>query len=281
MRRRAFGSTGFQVPVIGQGTWGLDQGDRAQVVAALRRGLDLGMTHIDTAEMYGEGTVEEIVGEAIAGRRDEVFLVSKVLPENASRRRTIASCEKSLARLRTDRLDCYLLHWRESEPLEETFEAFEGLVAAGKIRCWGVSNFDENDLADAWPLRAAGGPVCNQVLYHLKERAIEHAVLPWCERHELALVGYSPFGHGDFPAPRSREGQVLAHIGAVHGATPRQVALAFLERRAPLLTIPKASSVEHAEENGGAGDLRLSLADLAQIERAFPLGPRPAELPAL
>ena len=271
MRRRAFGSTGFQVPVIGQGTWGLDQGDRAQVVAALRRGLDLGMTHIDTAEMYGEGTVEEIVGEAIAGRRDEVFLVSKVLPENASRRRTIASCEKSLARLRTDRLDCYLLHWRESEPLEETFEAFEGLVAAGKIRCWGVSNFDENDLADAWPLRAAGGPVCNQVLYHLKERAIEHAVLPWCERHELALVGYSPFGHGRFPSPTRDGGRALAAVAARHHATPRQVALAFLARAGPLFTIPKAGTVAHAEENAGALGLSLSADDVAEIDAAFPV----------
>jgi diketogulonate reductase-like aldo/keto reductase len=281
MKRRPLGPTGLQVPVIGQGTWGIEQRDRAQVVAALRRGLDGGMTHIDTAEMYGEGTAEEIIGEAIAGRRDEVFLVSKVLPENASRRRTIAACEKTLARLRTDHLDCYLLHWRESEPLEETFAAFEGLLAAGKIRSWGVSNFDENDLEDAWDLRAGGGPACNQVLYHLKERAIEHAVLPWCERQGLAVIGYSPFGHGDFPSPRSDEGQVLARIAAVHGATPRQVALAFLVRRSSLFTIPKASTVAHAEENAGAGDLRLSLADLAQIERAFPLGPRPPELPAL
>jgi diketogulonate reductase-like aldo/keto reductase len=279
--RRLFDSTPFEVPVVGQGTWWIDQGDRGQAVATLRHGLDLGLTHIDTAEMYGDGTVEEIVAEAIAGRRDEVFLVSKVLPENASRRRTIAACEKSLARLRTDRLDCYLLHWRESDPLEETFEAFERLLAAGKLRSWGVSNFDENDLAEAWDLRASGGPVCNQVLYHLNERAIEHAVLPWCEHHGLALVGYSPFGHGDFPAPGSPQGRVLGQIAEAHEATPRQVALAFLVRRPSLFTIPKASSIQHVEENAGGGAIRLTRAEVARLEEAFPLGPPPDQLPAL
>jgi diketogulonate reductase-like aldo/keto reductase len=281
MERRAFGSIKRQVAVIGQGTWELEQQDRASAVAALRAGLEHGMTHIDTAEMYGVGRVEAIVAEAIAGRRDEVFLVSKVLPHNASRRGTIAACEQSLARLRTDRLDCYLLHWRGEHPLEETFAGFERLLQDGKIVSWGVSNFDAADLEEAWAARGDGGPVCNQVLYHLRERAIEHQVLPWCERHGLAVVGYSPFGHGDFPRPHTPEGRVLAEIAERHGATPRQVALRFLVRRPSCFTIPKASTAEHAIENAGAGALPLTEADLDSIDRAFPLGSPPRELPML
>jgi diketogulonate reductase-like aldo/keto reductase len=188
MQSRPFGPTSRDIAVIGQGTWLIESGDRAAAVATLRKGLDLGMTHIDTAEMYGSGAAEEVVAEAVAGRRDEVFLVSKVLPENASRARTISACETSLARLRTDRLDCYLLHWRGSYPLEETIGAFDELQRAGKILSWGVSNFDVADLDEA---REIGGDriACNQVLYHLQERAIEHDVLPWCERHGVALVG--------------------------------------------------------------------------------------------
>lgn len=246
-------------------------------MAALRRGLELGMTHVDTAEMYGEA--ESIVGEAIAGRRDEVFLVSKVLPKNASRRGTVAACERSLDRLATDRLDCYLLHWRGDHPLEDTIAAFEELRAAGKIRAWGVSNFDVDDLAEAWAIDR--GLACNQVLYHPKERGIEHRVLPWCERHDVAVVGYSPFGHGSFPTARSEGGRALATIAARHGATPRQVVLAFLTRRSSLFTIPKAGGVEHAEENAGAGRLRLDARDLAAIDDAFPLGSPPRELPML
>jgi diketogulonate reductase-like aldo/keto reductase len=209
MERRRFGPAKRAVPVIGQGTWYVETADRATVIAALRHGLDLDMDHIDTAEMYGEGAAEEIVGEAIVGRREEVFLVSKVLPENASRRGTVAACERSLARLKTDRLDCYLLHWRGEHPLEDTFAAFEQLQREGKILSWGVSNFDEPDLEEAWEIAGAGRLVCNQVLYHLKERAIEHAVLPWCEAHGVAVVAYSPFGHGDFPGPRTKGGRVL------------------------------------------------------------------------
>src|SRR5690242_14421812 len=183
MERHRFGSTGRDVPVIGHGTWNIEVDDRAAAVAALRRGIDLGMIHIDTAEMYGSGAAEEIIGEAIAGRRDEVFLVSKVLPQNASRRGTVTACERSLARLGTDRLDVYLLHWRGGHPLEETIAAFEQLVEDGKIRAWGVSNFDVADLDEALQIAGPGRIACNQVLYHLQERAIEHGVLPWCERH--------------------------------------------------------------------------------------------------
>jgi diketogulonate reductase-like aldo/keto reductase len=247
----------------------------------LQHGLDLGATHIDTAEMYGSGAAEEIVGEAIAGRRNEVFLVSKVLPSNASRRGTIAACERSLAHLKTDRLDCYLLHWSGSHPLEETIAAFEQLQSQGKIMSWGVSNFDVSELEEAHNIAGEGRLVCNQVLYHLKERAIEHGVLPWCEQHGVAVVAYSPFGHGDFPEPGSAPGRVLKAIADAHGATPRQVALRFLLRRAALFTIPKASSAEHAAENAGAGELHLSDAEIARIDEAFPRGPKPRALPML
>lgn len=279
MERRPFGPVPREVPVIGQGTWYIDDAHRSTAVAALRRGLDLGMTHIDTAEMYGDA--ETVVGEAIAGRRDEVFLVSKVLPSNASRGGTVAACERSLARLRTDRLDCYLLHWPGPHPLEDTFAAFERLREHGKILSWGVSNFDVPDLDAAWRAGGEGRIACNQVLYNLGERAIEHAVLPWCEAHGVAAVAYSPFGHGDFPGPSTPGGRVLEEIAANHGATARQVALRSLVRRPSVFTIPKASSVEHATDNAGAGALRLSEAEFARIDAAFPLGPRPRQLPIL
>jgi len=279
MEARKFDSTNYPLPVIGKGTWYIDASDRALAIAALRRGIDLGMNHIDTAEMYGDA--EEIVGEAIAGRRDEVFLVSKVLPQNASRAGTIEACERSLARLDTDWLDCYLLHWRGSYPLEDTIAAFDQLQVAGKILSWGVSNFDVPDLEEALEIAGEGGLVCNQVLYHLQERAIEHAVLPWCEEHDVAVVGYAPFGHGSFPVPDTPGGRVLQEIAAAHNATPRQVALRFLVRRPSLFTIPKASRPDHTTENAGAGDLRLTEAELARIDGAFPLGPRPRTLPVL
>jgi diketogulonate reductase-like aldo/keto reductase len=279
MKRREFGNGGPQVSVIGQGTWYIDRGDRKRAAAALRRGLDLGMTHIDTAEMYGDA--ELVVAEAIAGRRDEVFLVSKVLPSNASRRGTIAACERSLARLRTDRLDCYLLHWRGSYPLDETVAAFEQLVSAGKIRSWGVSNFDADDLDELLQIAGEGRIACNQVLYHLQERAIEHAVIPWCKQHGTAVVAYSPFGHDDFPSPASRAGQALQAVAEKHGASPRQVALSFLTREPPLFAIPKASDPEHASENAAAGDLVLGQDEIAALDKAFPRGPRPRSLPML
>jgi diketogulonate reductase-like aldo/keto reductase len=279
MKHKKFGTTGHDVSVIGQGTWYIDHGDRKQAVAALRRGIDLGMTHIDTAEMYGDA--ELVIAEAIAGRRDETFLVSKVLPSNASRRGTIAACERSLTRLKTDRLDCYLLHWRGSVPLSETVAAFEQLVSAGKIRSWGVSNFDADDLDEILEVAGEGKIACNQVLYHLQERAIEHAVIPWCAKHGVAVVAYSPFGHNDFPKPGSASGAALQIIAKRHGATVRQVALAYLTREPNLFAIPKASSAEHAADNAAAGDLVLGAEDIAALDKAFPRGPKPRGLPML
>jgi len=281
VQTQLFGATGKQVPLIGQGTWNLERGDGAKAVAALRRGLDLGMTHVDTAEMYGSGAAEKRIAEAIAGRRDEVFLVSKVLPENASRAGTVKACEKSLARLRTDRLDLYLLHWRGASPLEDTVAAFEQLRADGKIRAWGVSNFDVPDLEELAKLADVAAIACNQVLYHLEERAIEHAVLPWCAARGIAVVGYSPFGSGSFPSRRSRGGRALQEIADARGATPRQVALAFLTHRPSLFAIPKASDLRHVEENAAAGDLRLDASEIARLEQAFPLGRRPRSLPVI
>ncbi|MDQ1082466.1 MULTISPECIES: aldo/keto reductase [Microbacterium] len=279
MERRPFGPLPTEVSAIGQGTWFIDDGHRPTAVDALRRGLDRGMTHIDTAEMYGDAEI--VVGEAVAGRRDEVFLVSKVLPSNASRRGVITACERTLSRLRTDRLDSYLLHWRGPHPLDETFAAFEQLREQGKIRSWGVSNFDVADLDEAWRSGGEGHLACNQVLYNVEERAIEHAVLPWCEEHDVAVVAYSPFGHGDFPGPRSPGGRVLAQIAADHGATARQVALRFLVRRPSVFVIPKASTPAHADDNAGAGELRLSDAEIDRIDAVFPRGPRPRRLPML
>ncbi len=281
MELRWFGSTKRQVAAIGQGTWYGEDEDRAAAVAALRRGIDLGMTHVDTAEMYLSGAAEEWIGEAIAGRRDEVFLVSKVLPSNASRRETVAACERSLARLCTDRLDCYLLHWRGAHPLRDTVEAFEELKRDGKILAWGVSNFDVSDLEELKAVAGREGPVCDQVLYHLEERAVEHAVLPWCEHHRSALVAYSPFGHGRFPDARTPGGRLLRQIAEAHNATPRQVALRFLLRREAVFAIPKSSNAEHVEENAGAGDLRLTDLEITRIDKEFPLGPPPSELPML
>jgi diketogulonate reductase-like aldo/keto reductase len=281
MRQRLFGPTNRPVAVIGQGTWYLDEATRSRAVEALRRGLDLGMTHIDAAEMYGSGAAEELIGEAIAGRRDEVFLVSKVLPQNASRSGTRAACERSLKHLRTDRLDCYLLHWRGPHPLQETIATFDELQRQGKILSWGVSNFDVEDLEEILAIAGAGHLACNQVLYHLQERSIEHAVIPWCEQHEVAVTAYSPFGHGHFPSPRAAAGRLLADIACAHQATPRQVALAFLTRLASLFAIPKASTPEHAEENAGATRFRLSDAEIASIDAAFPRASRPRTLPML
>jgi diketogulonate reductase-like aldo/keto reductase len=280
LKQKKFGNNGPGVSVIGQGTWYLDHGDRKAAIAALRRGVETGMTHIDTAEMYGDA--ELVIADAIAGLpREKLFLVSKVLPSNASRRGTVTACERSLKRLKTDHLDCYLLHWRGSYPFEETVAAFDEMVAAGKIRSWGVSNFDEDDLDELLDVAGEGKIACNQVLYHLQERAIEHAVIPWCEQHGTAVVAYSPFGHNDFPSARSKGGEVLQAIAGAHKATARQVALAFLTRAPSVLAIPKASSAEHAAENAAAGDLALSTAEIAALDKAFPRGPKPRGLPML
>jgi diketogulonate reductase-like aldo/keto reductase len=258
---------GRQVPVIGQGTYLMEQDDPAGVVTAVRRGLDLGMSHIDTAEMYGAGEAEELVGRAIAGRRDEVFLVSKVLPSNASRSGVVAACAASLRRLGTDHLDLYLLHWPSGHPFEETLAGFEALVDDGKIRAFGVSNFDVDELEEA---RSLAGPrlACNQVAYHLEERAIERRVAPWCREHGVPVVGYSPFGQGRFPS-----NDVLASIAKRRGATVRQVALAFLTRESHTFAIPKSSDCKHVEENAGAGALELSTEEIAALDEEFPLGP--------
>jgi diketogulonate reductase-like aldo/keto reductase len=279
MMSRQFGLSGPRVSVIGQGTWYIDRGDRASAIAALRRGIDLGMTHIDTAEMYGDA--ELVIADAITGRRDKIFLVSKVLPGNASRRGTITACERSLKRLKTDRLDCYLLHWRGSYPLAETVAAFEELVSAGKIRSWGVSNFDTGDLDEMLKVAGSGKIACNQVLYHLRERAIEHAVIPWCTQHGVAVVAYSPFGHDDFPQPDSKAGRALQAIAETHSTSPRQIALGFLTRDPSVFAIPKASSEVHAADNAAAGKLVLGSDEIATLDRAFPRGPRPRGLPML
>lgn len=256
MRARRFGPLEIEVPVIGIGTWNMEQDDASKAIAAIRRSLDAGATHVDTAEMYGSGRVEELVGRAIAGRRDEVFLVSKVLPQHASRAGTVRACEKSLRRLGTDRLDMYLLHWRGEHPLEDTIAAFEELRAAGKIRAWGVSNFDADDLDDALAIAGPGRIACNQVCYHLRDRTVEHAVIPWCEAHDVAVVAYSPFGSGDFPD------------GVSHAE-----ALAFLTRRPSVFAIPKTSHAARAAENAGAGDLVLDDAAIARLDAQFPRGP--------
>ncbi|HET7784977.1 MAG TPA: aldo/keto reductase [Myxococcales bacterium] len=263
MERRSF--AGAQVPVLGQGTWKL-KGKEA--VEALRAGIDLGMTHIDTAEMYG---TEETVAEAISGRRDEVFLVSKVLPSNASRKGTVRACEQSLSRLRTDRLDCYLLHWPGSHPLEDTIAAFEELRGAGKIRSYGVSNFDEVRVAEAARIAGKGRIACNQVFYNLGERHIEANVLPRCRELGIALVGYSPFDG----LPDDGE---LARVAEELGATLRQVALAFLVRLPDTFAIPKASTAEHVRENAGGASVKLSARQIARLEKAYPLRVR-KELP--
>jgi diketogulonate reductase-like aldo/keto reductase len=280
--RRPFGTMPDLVPVIGQGTWLLgDSRGRGGEVAALRAGIAAGATHIDTAEYYG--AAEEMVGEAIKGlRREDLFIVSKVMPSNASYKGTIRACETTLRKLGTSYLDVYLLHWRGGIPLEETMSALEALVGQGKIRALGVSNFNVADLEEAESALTSGRIVCNQVLYHLEERHIDGGLVDYCAKHNIAVVGYSPFGHGQFPRAGSPEGKTLAAVAARHGATPRQVALAFLARKAPLFTIPKSSSVAHTNENVGALSLHLSSEDIAAIDEAFPVNAGPDdELPML
>jgi diketogulonate reductase-like aldo/keto reductase len=265
MLTRDFGSTGVRVPVIGQGTWQM----RQDGLEALKTGISLGMTHIDTAEMYTGA--EEVVAEAIRGNRESVFLVSKVLPSNASYSGTLRACEASLKRLRTDYLDVYLLHWWSgSHPIADTMRAMEDLITAGKIRYIGVSNFDVGRLKQAQKALTRGKIVCNQVLYHLRSRALESQVLPYCEAQNIAVVGYSPFGKGDFPSATSQGGKVLQTIADRHGKTPRQVALNFLTRRPSLFTIPKAGKVEHVRENAGGAGWDLSEDDLKLIDSVFP-----------
>jgi diketogulonate reductase-like aldo/keto reductase len=270
-------TSGEQVPVLGQGTWFLGDSarTRAEEIATLQTGIGLGMTLIDTAEMYGEGASEQLVGEAIAGRRDSVFLVSKVYPHNASRRGAIAACERSLKRLGTDRLDLYLLHWRGQVPLQETIEAFESLQRAGKIRHWGVSNLDPSDMEELLEQKGGGEVAVNQVLYNLTRRGIEYDLLPQCRERGIPVMAYSPIEQG-----RMLGHPVLARIAQQHNATSAQIALAWLLRQDKLIAIPKASTVAHVRENFAALSVVLTAQDLAALDAAFPppRGPRPLEM---
>jgi len=269
--------SGISVPRLGQGTWcmGDDRSRRSEELRALQLGLDLGMTLIDTAEMYGDGASEELVAEAIAGRRDEVFLVSKVLPSNASTRGTIAACERSLRRLRTDRIDLYLLHWRGGTPLAETVAGLEALIREGKIRHWGVSNFDLADMEELLSLPGGAMVQTNQVLFNLSRRGIEFDLLPWCRERRLPVMAYSPIEQGRLLGRRE-----LRDIAARHGVAPSQVALAWLLRQDQIIAIPKAATADHVRQNRAALALDLSAQDLDELARAFPapVGRRPLEM---
>jgi len=280
MLKRMFGWTGVEVPVIGQGTWMIEGKPEAErrAVAALRAGLDLGMTHIDTAEMYGSGRAEELVAEAIAGRRDEVFLAGKVLPGNASFDGTVKACQASLERLRTGWFDLYMLHWAGRHPIEETMRAIEKLVSDGLVRFAGVSNFDVPELSEAEAALANSRMASDQVLYHLGDRGIERRLLPYCSQREIAVVAYSPFGHDGFPSPRSAGGRVLAEIAQRYGRTPRQVVLNFLTLHPAVFTIPKTAHLERVNENAGGVGWNLAPEDLAAIARAFPAPDRDTPL---
>lgn len=273
MIKRKFGWTGIKVPVIGQGTWMIegDSDNESRAVKALRLGLKLGMTHIDTAEMYGNGHTEELVAQAIDGQRNEVFLVSKVLPSHATHEGTIEACKQSLRRLNTEWLDMYLLHWPGSIPIRETMRAMEKLVKEGLVRFIGVSNFDVEELQAAENALRDQRMACNQVLYHLGYRGIERRLLPYCTDREIVVVGYAPFGHDNFPSPEGAGGQILAEIAERHGRTPRQVALNFLTRHPNVFTIPKTTHPERTRENSGGTGWKLTEDDIQAIDRAFPV----------
>ncbi|HEV2550973.1 MAG TPA: aldo/keto reductase [Stellaceae bacterium] len=258
---------GERVPALGMGTWGMGEARTSgtDMVAALKLGLDLGMTLIDTAEMYGEGGAEKVVGRAIYGRRDEVYLVSKVYPHNAGRKDAVAACERSLKRLGTDRLDLYLLHWRGEVPLTETLEAFTALERAGKIRAWGVSNFDTADMKELRRLPGGKGCASNQVLYNLTRRGIEWDLLPWCREHRLPIMAYSPIEQG-----RLLTHPALRRLATARGVTPAQLVLSWVLHQTGVIAIPKAASPEHLRENRAALDLTLSPAELAALDEAFP-----------
>ncbi len=269
---RRFGNTGEMLPIVGQGTWkmGEEPARRQEEIRALRLGIELGMTHIDTAEMYGNGSTEELVGRAIEGMRGKVFLTSKVLPSNASHAGTIRACERSLKRLRTEHLDLYLIHWWSRHPIEETMRAMEELTRAGKIRFFGASNFDITQLRQAEQAISRGSIACNQVCYHLEARGIEYSLIGNCRSCGIPVVGYSPYGSGNFPSSGSRERRALAEIGKRHGKSPRQVALNFLTRQEGLFSIPKAACAEHVRENSRAVGWELSTEDLQTIDGFFP-----------
>jgi diketogulonate reductase-like aldo/keto reductase len=259
--------SGETVPALGQGTWQMAEtaSRRKQEIEALRLGVELGMTLIDTAEMYGEGASEELVAEAIVGQRDRLFLVSKVYPHNASRQGVVQACERSLRRLKTDRLDLYLLHWRGSVPLEETVAGFEELRRSGKIRHWGVSNFDTDDMDELLRVPAGENCAANQVLYNVTRRGPEFDLIPWMTEHRMPLMAYSPIEQGRLP-----RGGVLQRIGQKYGASPFQIALAWLLQKPDVIAIPKASSPDHVRDNHRALEIRLSPEDLDAIDAEFP-----------
>ena len=269
--------SGETVPVLGQGTWHFaeDGHRREEEIHALRIGLDLGMTLIDTAEMYADGGAEELVGEAIEGRRNDVFLVSKVLPDHATVRGTMTACERSLRRLKTNHLDLYLLHWRGSVPLEETVSAFEALVEAGKIRYWGVSNFDISDMEELVALDGGEDVTTNQVLYNLSRRGPEYDLFPWCRQRDIPIMAYSPIEQG-----RILNNSELEAVAIRHSATTAQVALAWVLQQDGVIAIPKASTARHVRENRGALEIRLTQQDMDALDRAFPppTEPRPLEM---
>ncbi|CDZ59872.1 aldo/keto reductase [Neorhizobium galegae] len=267
--------SGISVPALGLGTWQMgEDGRKAAVeIESLKRGLDLGMTLIDTAEMYGEGGAEKITAEAIAGRRDQVFLVSKVYPWNASRKGVVEACERSLDRLKTDRLDLYLLHWRGEHPLTETVAGFEELCRAGKIGAWGVSNFDLDDMQELMEVPDGGNCAANQVLYNLSRRGIEYDLLPWCQERGIPVMAYSPIEQGRL----ARSGELI-RIAKAYQATPAQVALAFLLERDGVIAIPKSANPDRVAENSEAVDLDLSEADWTALDTAFPPPSRKAPL---
>jgi diketogulonate reductase-like aldo/keto reductase len=266
MRKTKFPS-GEEVPVLGQGTWGLGErsANRQDEIDALRFGIDIGMTLIDTAEMYGDGAAEELIGEAIEGRREGVFIVDKVFPHNATRKGTVAACERSLRRLATDRIDLYLLHWRGAVPLEDTLAAFDDLQRAGKIRHWGVSNFDVPDMEQVARVSGGAAVSSNQVLYNLTRRGIEYDLMPWCEQHGVPLMAYSPLEQG-----RLMGHPAIRRVADAHAATPAQVALAWVLRKEHLIAVPKASTPGHVKQNRAALDIRLTPDELAALDRAFP-----------
>jgi diketogulonate reductase-like aldo/keto reductase len=269
--------SGEAVPILGQGTWrmGEDPRKRKQELAALQLGLDLEMSLIDTAEMYGEGRAEELIAEAISGRRDEVFLVSKFYPQNATRKRMIAACERSLKRLQTDCIDLYLLHWRGTVPLHETLAGFDELLRAGKIRHWGVSNFDLDDIEELVSLPMGSTLATDQVLYNLSRRGIEWNLLPWCRQHTVRIIAYAPVEEG-----RLLENVNLKSIASGHGVTPAKIALAWLLRQEKIIAIPKASRPEHVRENQQALEVHLTDKDLKELDLIFPppKGPRSLQM---
>jgi diketogulonate reductase-like aldo/keto reductase len=268
-----------RVPALGQGTWGMGETKRAHSdeVAALRLGIDLGMTLIDTAEMYGDGGAEEVVADAIDGQRERIFVVTKVYPHNASRTKLPKACERSLKRLRLDAIDLYLLHWRGSVPLPETVEAFEKLRVAGKIRHWGVSNFDVEDMKELLAIENGSACAANQVLYHVGKRAIESDLLPWSQKNKMPIMAYSPVGHGR----GLLENPTLKKIAKRHDATPAQIALAWVLREPDVIAIPKASSEKHVRDNARSIDIELTKVDLADLDRAFPPPESKQPLPML